>query len=127
MAVIQPCKRRRATPEARPAEKGDGGWHSHTCNGKKQKQKKKGTMGKKVNWKELMLTDIEGNEFAFDARKTVGNVLFNMADDVAEHDLGVAIYHSDGEMDMSDEQVRIVRKYLGAWKYVLRQGIERIL
>ena len=50
-----------------------------------------------------------------------------MADDVAEHDLGVAIYHSDGEMEMSDEQVRIVRKYLGAWKYVLRQGIERIL
>ena len=94
---------------------------------KETKTKKKGTMGKKVNWKELMLTDIEGNEFAFDARKTVGNVLFNMADDVAEHDLGVAIYHSDGEMEMSDEQVKIVRKYLGAWKYVLRQGIERIL
>ena len=46
MAIVQPCKRRRATPEARPAEKGDGGWHSHTCNGKKQKQKKEGTMKK---------------------------------------------------------------------------------
>ena len=99
---------------------------THAAERNKNK-KKKGTMGKKVNWKELMLTDIEGNEFAFDARKTVGNVLFNMADDVAEHDLGVAIYHSDGEMEMSDEQVKIVRKYLGAWKYVLRQGIERIL
>ena len=33
----------------------------------------------------------------------------------------------DNIKEMSDEQVRIVRKYLGAWKYVLRQGIERIL
>ena len=56
-----------ATPEVRPAEKGDGGWTQPHMQ-RKETKKKKGTMGKKVNWKELMLTDIEGNEFAFDAR-----------------------------------------------------------
>lgn len=80
-----------------------------------------------INFKELMMENIEGNELAFDARTLVGNVLFNLADDVAEHDLGIKIYHSEGTIDLNEKEVKIVEKYLSRFKYLLRNSIEKKL
>ena len=78
----------------------------------------------KINFKEIAIINIEGKEERLDVRKTVGNVLFNMADDVAEHDLGVNIYHSEGEIELNDKERAIIKKFLPMFKYLLRNAIE---
>lgn len=81
----------------------------------------------KINFKELEIKDIENNVQKVDASKVVGNLLFNMADDVAEHDLGLKVYHSEGELELSEQEAGIVTKYLGQFKYLLRSAIEERL
>jgi hypothetical protein len=83
---------------------------------------------KTVKFKQLPIHDIEGNEQPQDFAKLIGNVLFNQADDVAEHDLGVKIYHEgDIGTDINDAEEKILRKFLPMFKYVLRSAIERAL
>ena len=83
---------------------------------------------KTVKFKQLLLHDIEGNEQPQDFAKLIGNVLFNQADDVAEHDLAVKIYHEgDIGTDINEAEEKILRKFLPMFKYVLRAAIERAL
>ena len=88
-----------------------------------------------IKFHQLPITDIEGNTQNIDVAQLVGNVLFNQADDVAEHDLGIKIYHEpvpdeNGECkgtDIDDKEVNILRKYLPYFKYNLRNAIEQQL
>jgi hypothetical protein len=89
-----------------------------------------------IKFRKLPITDIEGNTQTIDFAQLIGNVLFNQADDVAEHDLGIKIYHepmpdeNTGEcpgIDIDDKEVNILRKYLPYFKYNLRNAIEQQL
>ena len=89
-----------------------------------------------IKFRKLPITDIEGNIQTIDFAQLIGNVLFNQADDVAEHDLGIKIYHepmpdeNTGECpgtDINDKEVNILRKYLPYFKYNLRNAIEQQL
>jgi hypothetical protein len=89
-----------------------------------------------IKFRKLPITDIEGNTQTIDFAQLIGNVLFNQADDVAEHDLGIKIYHepmpdeNTGECpgtDIDDKEVNILRKYLPYFKYNLRNAIEQQL
>ena len=82
-----------------------------------------------VKFTNLTIIDIEGNEQSGDFAKVIGNLIFNQADDVAEHDLGRKIYHEkpDEGTDLTEEEVKSIRKYLPMFKYFLRSSIERAL
>ena len=88
-----------------------------------------------IKFRQLPINDIEGNEQKIDVAQLIGNVLFNQADDVAEHDLGIKIYHetepdANGEFkgtDIDDKEANILRKYLPYFKYNLRNAIEQQL
>ena len=89
-----------------------------------------------IKFRKLPITDIEGNTQTIDFAQLIGNVLFNQADDVAEHDLGIKIYHEPmpdedtGECpgtDIDDKEINILKKYLPYFKYNLRNAIEQQL
>ena len=89
-----------------------------------------------IKFRKLPINDIEGNTQTIDFAQLIGNVLFNQANDVAEHDLGIKIYHepvpdeNTGECqgtDIDDKEVNILRKYLPYFKYNLRNAIEQQL
>jgi chaperonin cofactor prefoldin len=82
---------------------------------------------KKVNFTNVPIKDIEGNETKQNVAQAIGNLIFNMADDVAEHDLGIEIYHSTGDIVIDEKKEAILKKYLPALKYNLRTAIERFL
>ena len=80
-----------------------------------------------IKFHQLPIIDIEGNTQNIDVAQLIGNVLFNQADDVAEHDLGIKIYHEpvpdeNGECkgtDIDDKEANILKKYLPYFKYNL--------
>ena len=88
-----------------------------------------------IKFHQLPIIDIEGNTQNIDVAQLVGNVLFNQADDVAEHDLGIKIYHEpvldeNGECtdtDIDDKEANILKKYLPYFKYNLRNAIDNQL
>lgn len=89
-----------------------------------------------IKFRQLPINDIEGNTQNIDVAQLIGNVLFNQADDVAEHDLGIKIYHEPmpdedtGECpgtDIDDKEVNILRKFLPYFKYNLRAAIDNQL
>jgi chaperonin cofactor prefoldin len=82
---------------------------------------------KDIDFSKIQIEDIDGNTVDVDLRKTVGNVLFNMADDVAEHDLAVKIYHSDGMIKITDDEQRIIRKSLPYFKYIIQTALTNAL
>lgn len=88
-----------------------------------------------IKFRQLPIADIEGNTQNIDVAQLIGNVLFNQADDVAEHDLGIKIYHEpvpdeNGECagtDIDDKEINILKKYLPYFKYNLRAAIDNQL
>ena len=89
-----------------------------------------------IKFRQLPINDIEGNTQNIDVAQLIGNVLFNQADDVAEHDLGIKIYHepmpdeNTGECpgtDIDDKEINILKKYLPYFKYNLRNAIEKAM
>lgn len=84
-------------------------------------------MNKKIDFTSVAIKDIEGNSIEQNVAPAIGNLLFNMADDVAEHDFGIKIYHSDGAIDIDDKESAILKKFLPALKYNLRKALEDML
>ena len=89
-----------------------------------------------IKFRQLPINDIEGNTQNIDVAQLIGNVLFNQADDIAEHDLGIKIYHepmpdeNTGECpgtDIDDKEINILKKYLPYFKYNLRNAIEKAM
>lgn len=82
---------------------------------------------KQINFTAIPVQDIEGNAHEQNVAKVIGNLIFNMADDVAEHDLGIKIYHSEGAIDIDENEEKILRKYLLSLKYNLKTSITNLL
>lgn len=85
-----------------------------------------------IKFATLPIIDIEGKEFLIETlppfkplNQIVGNTLFNIADDVATHDLGIKIYH-EGEAgtELDEKEVALLRNCLPAFKYNLQLSIE---
>ena len=83
---------------------------------------------KTIKFKHLPIANIEGNEQPQDVAAPIGNTLFNLADDVAEHDLGIKIYHEgNAGTDIDEKEAAILTKYLPCFKYNLREAIKKAL
>lgn len=82
---------------------------------------------KKVNFKEIKVKDIEDVEQTIDVRKELGNVMYMQGQNIVECELGHDIYHSEGDIELSDEQVQALKPYLSKYPFFIRRSIEQLL
>lgn len=81
---------------------------------------------KTVNFNEIIVLDIEGNEQHVSVWRDLGNAMYMRGKDIEECELGKKIYLAgkNGEsVNISDDEAEIVKKYIGGYGYVVRQAI----
>jgi hypothetical protein len=91
---------------------------------------------KTVKFRQLMVTAIDGSQHPEDWAENVGNLLFRMADDVAQYELCIKIYHeprpdeNTGECqgtELTDKDIEILRRQLPLFKYFLQKAVNDAL
>ena len=84
---------------------------------------------KKVNFKEIIIKDINGNDIVADFQKQLGNQLYMQGQNIEECELGKKIYFTpdDEATELDDKEVAIVRKAVQGYSYVARTAIEQAL
>ena len=82
---------------------------------------------KKVNFKELVIADIEGNEQKIDISKLLGNQLYMEGQDIEACELGKRIYFADGDVELSDKEIAIVKQFTNRYSYLVRTTLEKVL
>ena len=84
-------------------------------------------MTKKVNFAEIIIRDINGQEQKADVRQLLGNMLYMQGQNIEECELGQAIYHSGNEdpkeLELSDKQQKIITDFAERLPYVMRTGL----
>lgn len=73
------------------------------------------TAGSTVVWQGFMNPD------------SFGNQLYMQGRDIEECELGKRIYFADGEVELSDKEVAIVKQAVAGYSYVARTAIEQAL
>ncbi len=83
----------------------------------------------KVNFKAIKVASITGGlekpDIA-DLREELGKSMF-MGMTEPESKLGARIYNSQGPIELSDEEVKIVSAYIRNYSWVLRTAVEKCL
>lgn len=79
----------------------------------------------KVDFHQIEVEKVDGSTQKVDVHQLLGDFIFNQAEHVDEHDLGVAIWHSEGEMELNEKQCAIVKNAASKMKYVLRTALEK--
>lgn len=82
---------------------------------------------KKVNFKELVIADIEGKEQKIDISKLLGNQLYMEGQDIEACELGKRIYFADGDVELTDKEIAIVKQAMQRYSYLVRTAVETIL
>ena len=82
---------------------------------------------KKVNLREVQLEDIHGNPMPGDFHEVLGNQLYMQGRAIRECELGRKIYFAEGEIELTDDEAKIVREAVKGWSYVARTAIEKML
>ena len=84
-------------------------------------------MSKKVNFAEIIIRDINGQEQKADVRVLLGNMLYMQGQNIEECELGQAIFHSGNEgpeaLDLDDKQQKIITDFAERLPYVMRTGL----
>ena len=78
----------------------------------------------KVNFRKIPFQDIEGNEQMFDIQKGLGNTLYMQGANIEECKLGERIYGANGEVELSDDDVAVIKRFASGYSFVLREAIE---
>jgi len=65
----------------------------------------------KIDFRNIQVKDIEGNNSTIDISKILGNVIYQKTTDLGELDLAQNIY-KNGEIEVSREQAECIRKYV---------------
>ena len=88
-------------------------------------------MSKKVDFRNIIIRDINGQETKADVTALFGNMLYMQGQNIEECELGQAIYHQGDEgpeaLELSDKQVAIVKAYAERLPYVMRTGIKEAM
>ena len=86
-------------------------------------------MSKKVDFRNIVIKDINGQDTKADVTQLFGNMLYMQGQNIEECELGQAIYHQGDEgpeaLELSDKQVDIVKAYAERLPYVMRTGIKK--
>ena len=65
----------------------------------------------KIDFREIQVKDIEGNNSTVDIAKMLGNVIYQKTADLGELELAREIY-KNGEVELTQEQVECVKSYV---------------
>ena len=82
---------------------------------------------KKVNFREIVLEDIRGEKVKADFQEVLGNQLYMQGADIKECELGRKIFFADGEVELSDEEVKTVSNAVQSWRYIAKTAILKTL
>lgn len=80
-------------------------------------------MANKVNFAEIVLKDIEGNEVKADFQKQLGNQLYMQGRNIEECELGKKIYFAEGSIEISEKESEIVKNAVRGYSYIARTAI----
>ena len=80
----------------------------------------------KVNFKEIVIKDIEGNDVKADFSKQIGNQLYMQGINIEECELGKKIYF-DGEVELTEKDAEVVKRLTAGYSLVARSAIESAL
>lgn len=88
----------------------------------------------KIDFRKIMAENIDGETLPFDIAGELGNMLYMRGMNIEECELGRTIYKTsklkpddDTAVELSDEQLKIVRRYMAQFPMFLRQGLEKQL
>ena len=81
---------------------------------------------KKIDFRKIQVENIEGIKNEADVSKQLGNQMYMQGQNIEECELGRDIYHK-GEVELSDKQAEMVKRFIMPWSYVLRSAIEETL
>lgn len=65
----------------------------------------------KINFKQLMMTDLEGNKLSLDCSKQVANFIYSETQNLEDLILAQDIY-KNGEVELTDEQIERIKDIL---------------
>jgi len=80
----------------------------------------------KINFSEIRLENIKGEEEVADIREKLGSQLF-FGHEMEEYELGKKIYHAKGEIELTEKEEDIVRNAIAGYSYVLRIAIKNAM
>lgn len=66
---------------------------------------------KKIDFRKIIVKDIEDKETSMDLSTKIGNSIFNNTPDIGEYEFSKEIY-MNGEVEITEERAAIVRKYM---------------
>lgn len=81
---------------------------------------------KKVDFRQIDVKNIDGGIEKADVSKQLGNVMYMQGQNIEECELGKAIYHN-GEVEMTQQQKDMVRRFIKPWAFIIRSAIEETL
>lgn len=81
----------------------------------------------KVNFREIVLKDIEGNEVKADFQKQLGNQMYMQGQNIEECELGKRIYHAEGEVELKEKECDMVRRFIQGYSFIAREAIEQAM
>ncbi len=81
----------------------------------------------KVNFAEIRIPGIEQEEI-LDLRKQIGNYLYYQSQDLAGSELGRNIYFSNGEIEIKEEEKKIIKDAVNVMykSYVIKTAINKL-
>ena len=89
---------------------------------------------KKVDFRKIMAENIDGDVLPFDIAAELGNTMYMRGMNIEECELGRTIYKTskqnpdeDTAVELTDEQVQIVRRWMAQFPMFLRRGLEKQL
>lgn len=80
----------------------------------------------KIDFRKIMIQDVEGHEVSTDISKDLGNVMYMRGMHIEEKDLGHDIYHH-GEVELDEKQQQIVQRFIMGYPVVLREAVLKAL
>ena len=80
-------------------------------------------MTRKINFKEIAVKDINGNEQKVDVSQLLGNQLYMEGQNIEECELGKKVYFAEGEVELTEAEANIVKAYTQRYSYIIRSAI----
>lgn len=84
----------------------------------------------KVDFSKIKLEMIDGDKTLVDfqhGENGLPNQIYMQAREIKWKEFGSRLYHADGEVELTDEEVEYIRNHIKMWSLVARQGIEEAL
>ena len=82
---------------------------------------------RKIDLTKVTVTDVEGNNVVINLAQHLGNAMYMQGHSLTECEFGRELYHSQGEMEVTDEQAETIRKFALPLPYVTRTAVMKLL